>query len=106
VYFTIIQLFIHNTKAFVQRRHLYKIQKRLYKDDMYNTPEAPSHTLPPDFLKEGNRNNRLLGGIGGEAVRKPGKEGENEQSENGREERKRNKGLTWEGGHEGVAEQE
>jgi hypothetical protein len=60
----------------------------------------------PDFLKEGNRNNGLVGGIGGGAVRKPGKEGENEQSENGRDERKRNKELTWEGSHEGVAERE
>ncbi len=62
--------------------------------------------MPPDFLKEGNRNNGLVGVIGGAAVRKPGKEGENEQSENGREERKRNEGLTWEVGHEGVAERE
>jgi hypothetical protein len=47
-----------------------------------------------------------VGGIGSAAVRKPGKEGENEQSENESEERKRNEGLTWEGNHEGVAEWE
>jgi hypothetical protein len=47
-----------------------------------------------------------VGGIGGVAVRKLGKEDENEKSENGREEGKRNEGLTWEGGHEGVAERE
>jgi hypothetical protein len=87
-------------KNVVQRQHLH------YKDDMYNTWEAPSHMSPPDFLKEGYWNNRLVGGIGGAVVRKLGKEGENEQSENGREERKRNEGLTCEGGHKGVAEQE
>jgi hypothetical protein len=62
--------------------------------------------LPPDFLKEENRNNGLVGGIGSAAVGKPGKEGENEQNENGREERKRNEGSTWEGSHKGVAERE
>jgi hypothetical protein len=30
-------IYLYNTKTFVQRRHLYRIQKRMYKDDIYIT---------------------------------------------------------------------